>query len=123
MTRDDIIRMAQESGLVDRVNLGSEAGIELSLRKMQAFAALVAAAEREACVQIVHKRTGIPEDATRRGTGVRDQLVVAGEQIIEAIRARGAPPQRCAACGYQYGHAIGCVNNPVDIALSARSTT
>jgi hypothetical protein len=45
--------------------------------------------EREACVQIVQRRTGIPEDALRRGTGVRDQLVVAGEQIIDAIRARG----------------------------------
>ena len=28
--------------------------------------------------------------------------------------------QRCAACGYQYGHAIGCENNPVDAAIRTR---
>lgn len=27
------------------------------------------------------------------------------------------PAQRCPLCNYQHGHAIGCKNNPVDIAL------
>jgi len=29
-----------------------------------------------------------------------------------------APVQRCTLCNYQHGHAIGCKNNPVDIALA-----
>ena len=29
-----------------------------------------------------------------------------------------APVQRCVLCNYQHGHAIGCKNNPVDIALA-----
>ena len=29
-----------------------------------------------------------------------------------------SPVQRCPLCDYQHGHAIGCKNNPVDIALS-----
>jgi hypothetical protein len=32
-------------------------------------------------------------------------------------QALAAPVQRCALCNYQHGHAIGCKNNPVDIAL------
>lgn len=32
--------------------------------------------------------------------------------------ARGVPV-RCPLCRYQHGHAIGCANNPVDIALAA----
>jgi hypothetical protein len=41
------------------------------------------------------------------------------EQAIAAIRqALEAPVQRCVLCNYQHGHAIGCKNNPVDIALA-----
>jgi hypothetical protein len=32
--------------------------------------------------------------------------------------ARAALERRCPLCNYQHGHAIGCKNNPVDIALS-----
>jgi hypothetical protein len=32
------------------------------------------------------------------------------------------PVQRCALCNYQHGHAIGCKNNPVDIALAKLAT-
>lgn len=47
----------------------------------------------------------------------------APEYIYEAITAlREAlaeqPAQRCPLCNYQHGHAIGCKNNPVDIALN-----
>ena len=31
------------------------------------------------------------------------------------------PAQRCPLCNYQYGHAIGCKNNPVDIALDKKA--
>lgn len=42
--------------------------------------------------RLVIKMTGIPPDAQRAGLGVRDQLVVAGERIADALRsvARGA---------------------------------
>ena len=47
MNRDDIIRMAMEIGGVDRPLQGSSA-----LKFMEEFAALVAAAEREACAKV-----------------------------------------------------------------------
>jgi hypothetical protein len=41
------------------------------------------------------------------------------EEALTAIKqALAAPVQRCALCNYQHGHAIGCKNNPVDIALA-----
>lgn len=52
--------------------------------------AAAVAAEREACAQIVLQHTGIPLDALRRGTGVRDRIVILGERIRAAIRARGS---------------------------------
>ena len=33
--------------------------------------------------------------------------------------AGAAAMPRCLACNYQHGHQIGCINNPVDIALRA----
>jgi hypothetical protein len=47
-----------------------------------------------------------------------------GWKAITAIRealaseANEQPAQRCPLCNYQHGHAIGCENNPVDIALA-----
>ena len=46
MTRDDIIRMAREAGLV---------GGPVYAKGVEAFAALVAAAEREACAKLCDK--------------------------------------------------------------------
>jgi hypothetical protein len=56
MTRDDIIRMARDAGLV-----GLEQGGVLE--NFERFAALVAAAEREACALII-QRAGLPSIAT-----------------------------------------------------------
>jgi hypothetical protein len=49
MTRDDIIRMAQEAGigLVESASL-----VYFQMSDLERFAALVAAAEREECAQI-----------------------------------------------------------------------
>jgi hypothetical protein len=44
MTRDDIIRMARESGIIQP---------EIVFTHLERFAALVAAAEREACAKVV----------------------------------------------------------------------
>jgi hypothetical protein len=43
MTKDDIIRMAREAGVWDRIGYPAE---------IERFAALVAAAEREACAKV-----------------------------------------------------------------------
>ena len=70
MTRDDIIRMAREARLVPK-------WLELCPKDEKAlvrFAALVAAAEREACAQIADAEASIEGIAQR---------------IAAAIRARG----------------------------------
>ena len=69
MTREEIIRMAREAGLA----YGSD---EKPLGSVTRFAALVAAAEREACAQVV-------EAIDRNGAWVTKAEAAA------AIRARG----------------------------------
>ena len=39
--------------------------------------------------------------------------------IKEALAQPAQKPKRCSLCNYQHGHAIGCANNPVDIAIQA----
>ena len=71
MTRDDIIRMARESGFAG-------GGCEALFR----FAALVAAAEREACAKVCDEmRPSKPEFDRRYYNGCTDSAA--------AIRARG----------------------------------
>lgn len=59
MTRDEIIRMAREAGAHEHyVNQADEIpwSVEFSLTNLEAFAALVAAAEREACAKQVEPK-------------------------------------------------------------------
>jgi endonuclease IV len=74
MNRDDIIRMAREAGFCDASQL--ELNVEWTCvgSEIEDFAALVAAAEREACIDDCHA------EATAEGIAQR---------IIERIRARG----------------------------------
>ncbi len=65
MTRDDIIRMAREAGFEFK---------DRAEPKLERFAALVAAAEREACAKVADDMT-LPDWVN--------------EQIATAIRARG----------------------------------
>jgi hypothetical protein len=51
MTRDDIIRMAREAKLPYEYDTGRI----LYLKQLEHFAALVAAAEREACAKVCEK--------------------------------------------------------------------
>lgn len=76
MNRDDIIRMARETGLALYVNDVTEEPYALTLER---FAALVGAAEREACAKVCERYN---DDG---GTGE-----VWGERFADAIRARGA---------------------------------
>jgi hypothetical protein len=70
MTRDEVIRMALEVGGIDKPEPDSPGVVFL-----ERFAALVAAAEREACAKVAEK--------TLRG------YTQAVTGVAEAIRARG----------------------------------
>ena len=72
MDREDIIRMARESGLAD------SNGVVHAFYQLERFAALVAAAEREACALVV-------EAIDRNGAWVTKLEAAA------AIRARSKP--------------------------------
>jgi hypothetical protein len=78
MTRDDIIRMAGESWLteygVKELSFGRD--VEIDIEALDQFAALVAAAEREACAKVCDKYAG-PFNAHRIG------------ECADAIRERG----------------------------------
>jgi hypothetical protein len=78
MNRDDIIRMAREAG-------GDDWGIFRDfMPEIERFAALVAAAEREACAQIAHD--------TYEGFGPHAKGVdFVKQHIAIRIRERGAP--------------------------------
>jgi hypothetical protein len=71
MTREDIIRLAQEVW---------SAGDAYSAAKLHRFAALVAAAERKACAELAERM-----DFHSTLTG----FLVSPDQIADAIRARG----------------------------------
>lgn len=74
MTRDDIIRMAREAGWTEYSLLHA-----VELQRLETFAALIAAAEREACAKVC-------EDYTDRYAGCEDEGH--GYEIAAAIRAR-----------------------------------
>ena len=77
MTRDDILRMAREAGFVLSSNATGEA-----MDRFDRFAALVAAAEREAWIAALR-----PAITQRMGA---EQV---REAIQKAIRSRGAHAQ------------------------------
>ena len=73
MTRDDIIRMAQECGILMRSHEHQE-----EPTKLERFAALVAAHEREACARVAEEPYEFTSNEAHR--------------IAAAIRARGEKP-------------------------------
>ena len=73
MTRDDIIRMAREAGWTEYSLLHA-----VELQRLETFAALVAAAEREACAKLCEKMLGIFHPT---------EVITA--RCAAAIRARG----------------------------------
>jgi hypothetical protein len=73
MTREDIVRMAREAGFPDyAMGLASED----AWQKTELFAALVAAAEREACAKVCINMEGMAGDYA--------------DFYAAAIRARGS---------------------------------
>ena len=74
MTRDDIKRMAQESGWTEYSLLHA-----VEVQRLETFAALVAEREREACAKVC--------DELRDEDGFEPY----GTECAAAIRARGEP--------------------------------
>ena len=79
MTRDDIIELALQCGIWIPLARGPERA--LTIDKLRRFAALVAAAERDACAQIVERNAA----ACRPHSELHDVL----SANALAIRARG----------------------------------
>ena len=88
MTRDDIIRMAKEAGFNQILATTTGANVWIDdgfyVEEMERFAALVAAAEREACLVLVNQGTG---EAT--SSDALKILHMERDRISAAIRARG----------------------------------
>ena len=76
MTRDDIIRMAQEAGF-DPHDMSDD--FACNLLDIERFAALVAAAEREACAKVCDARV----------IGDHNREDAEAKRCAAAIRARG----------------------------------
>lgn len=91
MTREDIIKLAREAGFNPVTYSGGNAKLFCS------FAALVAAAEREACAALADCAAAESHSTYEHCISVRDPnsgLVAAGakeqaKKLSEAIRARG----------------------------------
>jgi hypothetical protein len=79
MTRDDIIRLAKEAGWHDEL-----LSVSFTEPLLERFAALVAAAEREACAKVCEWEAAKLEQWPQR-----DALAV--RTCAAAIRARGEP--------------------------------
>jgi phosphoserine phosphatase len=86
MTQEDIIRMAREAGLAPIYSACDEPGVRCAYEdwdeELERFAALVAAAEREACAKVC-------EDASKPREGeMHSDAQWAGLVLSAAIRAR-----------------------------------
>ena len=88
MTRDDIIRMAKEAGLT----LSSLCRWSAYSNDLERFAALVAAAEREACAKICDE-TRYTGYVPAEDGGARQYYDAAAEDCAEQIRARNEQEQ------------------------------
>jgi len=77
MTKEEIIRMAYEAGLVGKPS-------ENSTEFFEAFSALVASAERSACAKSLEQAAEAAKDADPQGF-----VWIAIKTSAEGIRARG----------------------------------
>ncbi len=86
MTRDDIIRMARGAGWKDLREFDSEMHDDIFMGKiadLERFAALVAAAEREACAKVCR------EIGEEHPPHVQYSIRAIAKECAAAIRARG----------------------------------
>ena len=85
MTHDDIIRMAREAGMERVVDVHKDGTRTIELPHpdlLKRFAALVAAAEREACAKVC-------EEVERKATKQPPMVGQGCQACAAAIRARG----------------------------------
>jgi hypothetical protein len=90
MNQDDIIRMAREAGLWKMLTsfsneFGNANPEEDCMKELERFAALVAAAEREACAQLAEGWQYLPENNFSKEQIVENMC----KTIAHHIRARG----------------------------------
>ena len=85
MNKDDIIRMAREAGFCHDINNGIYLCAPMHIER---FATLVAAAEREACVDIIESYR-IPVGNSASGELACEWTYDALHKIRDDIRARG----------------------------------
>jgi cobalamin biosynthesis protein CbiG len=75
MTREDIIRMAREAGLASIYSACDEPGVRYAYEdwdeELERFAALVTAAEREACADICDQHASVEGIAQRCAEQIR----------------------------------------------------
>lgn len=87
MTREDIIRMALEAG---GCTPEWDDFWEFHQDALEHFAALVAAAEREACAEICERRKNLYwMETDKTGLEAHRAAAIASEECAAAIRARG----------------------------------
>lgn len=82
MTRDEIIRMAREAGIL-RTDL--EVADFVEVIDIKIFADMVAKAEREACAKVCEEQ----RDDWLRGLGRYEFMAEGADFCADAIRARG----------------------------------
>ena len=94
MTQDEIIAMAREASSMERLPWNGE-WIFRSKKELMAFAALVAAKEREACAQVCDAERqdfgGVAAGpmTTDAGKRVHEAMAAGAATCAAAIRARG----------------------------------
>jgi hypothetical protein len=81
MTQEDIIRMGKEADLITWGFQSNEYEVVPSMEAVERFAALVAAAEREACAKLVE-----PTEEHRKEA----QHYIGGEEGVELLDNRAA---------------------------------
>jgi hypothetical protein len=85
MTKDDIIRLAREAGF-DSHDMSAD--FTCNLENIERFAALVAAAEREACAKVCDAECN-PTPYEGHITTYQSGGYIMAEYLASAIRARG----------------------------------
>ena len=92
MTQDDITRMAQDGGLYSGHPRTPSTGRMIE-KRLERFAALVAAAEREACAKVCEKERKYllwrESQTLPRGEPRLIHMAGTAQKIEDAIRARG----------------------------------
>lgn len=89
MIRDDIIRLARKCEDVPLDDSNSNIWV-LFTEQLEHFAALVAAAEREACEQVCERRKSLYwMEFDKTGSDAERSAAIASEECATAIRARG----------------------------------